>query len=309
MRNVCALMLLLAPCDAAIAELFLCASDSIRVFADDAGPDDAPIRIIAGPSTGITECYDVALDVRNDEIYVATGSVNVFPAGASGNVAPIRQINAPSFACSVAVDFQTRELFVGSTGPTLSRYSRTASGMATPLATRTLSGADTPIALFVNRFRGEMTASAFSANTVYFFDPATFDTAPRPTLGLTAPRGLFADPVRDELFVAVADGVKVFGSNGLLHRTIGSELTNYWGVGITADAALWTTVKSQSQAVPDRMIAYVSTTQTIILAQLNQAAPPTKQARGIAISTAAGCGAGHVACDSLFWDGFQFRRD
>jgi DNA-binding beta-propeller fold protein YncE len=293
----------------AFAELFVCASDSVRVFADDAGPNDPPIRIIAGTSTGITECYDVALDIKNDELYVATGSVNVFPAGASGNVTPTRQINASTFACSVAVDFQTNELFVGSTGPVLSTYSRTASGMATPLVTKNLIGADTPIALFVNRFRSEMAASGFGSNTVYFFDPATLNPSARPTLGLTAPRGLFAGPAQDELFVAVPGGVKVFGWNGPLHRTIGSVPTSYWGIGITAGSELWATVKSQSQSMPDQMFAYLSTTQTAVLGQLNQAAPLTKEARGIAVSAAADCGAGHVACDSLFWDGFQFRRD
>jgi len=34
-----------------------------------------------------------------------------------------------------------------------------------------------------------------------------------------------------------------------------------------------------------------------------------KDANGIAVSRAAGCGAGHVACDSLFWNGFDSRRD
>ncbi len=302
-------MLFVALCDPACAELFVCASDSIRVFADNAGPNDPPIRIIAGPSTGITECYDVALDIKNDELYVANGSVKVFAASASGDVAPVRQITASTFACAVAVDFQTNQLFVGSTGPVLSIYSRTASGMATPLVTKNLTGEDTPIALFVNRFRSQMAVSGFGSNTVYFFDPATLDPSPRPTLGLTAPRGLFAGPAQDELFVAVSGGVKVFGWDGPLHRTIATLATTYWGVGITADAALWTTVKSPSSTSADPLIAFLSTGPTTLLGQINQAAPLTKEARGIAVSAAAGCGAGHVACDSVFWDGFQSRRD
>lgn len=296
-------------CNPARAEVFVCAVDSIRVFADDAGPNDAPIRIITGPNTTISGCFDVALDIRHDEIYVADGAVKVFPAGTSGNVAPTRQIISDTYASSVAVDFQTNELFVGGPGPMLIKFNRAATGQATPLLSKTLTGADTPISLFVNRFHDEIALSGYVNGNVYFVDPATFDPTPHPTLGVTGARGVFASPTDDELFVGAPGGVQVYGWYTDLHRVISSAPTNAYGIGIATDSVLWAAFKGTNSGDPDQLISYRSTGTTEIFSEIKNVAPASSEARGIAVSRAVGCGAGHVECDSLFWDGFQFRRN
>jgi DNA-binding beta-propeller fold protein YncE len=59
----------------------------------------APIRAIGGERTGLSGPMGVAIDSRNDEIWVTNYSDHsavVFPRTASGNVAPKRVIrNAP----------------------------------------------------------------------------------------------------------------------------------------------------------------------------------------------------------------------
>ena len=297
-------------CKPAYADIFVCAIDSVQVFADSAIATDPPIRTIAGSNAGITECYDLALDIKHDELYVADGpEIKIFQAGASGNVAPIRRIgDSALFMCSVAVDFQTDEVFAGSIGPTLVKFARTASGPTTPLLSKTLTGADTPISIFVNRFHNEIAASGNSNGNVYFFDPGTFNATAHPTLNVAMAKGLFASSADDELFIAIPGGVQVYAWNGNPTRVIGTLPTSAWGIGITASSALWVTYKGSSVSDPDHMIVYSSTGPTQVLSQINTAAPLSKEAHGIAVSGAAGCGAGHVACDSLFWESFETRR-
>jgi sugar lactone lactonase YvrE len=80
------------------------AATSVAVFAPRPNGNVAPIRTLAGPNTGILGAADLALDPQGD-LYVANcGScmgfggaeaVLVFAPGASGNVAPIREITGP----------------------------------------------------------------------------------------------------------------------------------------------------------------------------------------------------------------------
>lgn len=310
-RAGCCVVLLAAFSRPAGAEVFVCAVDSVQVFADNAVATDPPIRTIAGSNAGIGGCYDLALDLRHDELYVADGpEIKIFQAGASGNVAPVRRIgDSALFMCSVAVDFQTDEVFAGSVGPTLAKFARTASGETTPLLSKTLTGADTPISLFVNRFHNEIAASGYNGGNVYFFDPSTFNATAHPVLNVAMAKGLFGSVDDDELFIAIPGGVQVYAWNGNPQRTIGTLATNAWGIGITANSALWVTYKGSSASDTDHLIAYSSTGPTQILAQINTAAPLSKEARGIAVTGATGCGAGHVACDSVFWESFETRRE
>jgi hypothetical protein len=75
----------------------------VTVYAAGANGDVAPINIISGSNTGLIGSLGIALDDRRD-IFVANqiggssglGSVTVYAANASGNVAPIRTISGPS---------------------------------------------------------------------------------------------------------------------------------------------------------------------------------------------------------------------
>ncbi|MFL5496642.1 MAG: NHL repeat-containing protein [Gemmatimonadales bacterium] len=66
---------------------------SVTVYGPDANGDARPLRIIAGPSTGLAAPAAVALDAA-DTLYVANaaGSVTVYEPRATGNAAPVRTI-------------------------------------------------------------------------------------------------------------------------------------------------------------------------------------------------------------------------
>ena len=80
-------------------------TDQVTVYAAGANGNVAPIRTIKGPATKLMSPSGIALDANNN-IYVVSGtftdkggtldSVNVYAAGANGNVAPIRTISGPN---------------------------------------------------------------------------------------------------------------------------------------------------------------------------------------------------------------------
>jgi hypothetical protein len=68
---------------------------SVTVFSRDADRDARPLRLIAGPATGLRAPSAVALD-RFDTLYVAnTGAITVYAPKANGNVRPVRAIQPP----------------------------------------------------------------------------------------------------------------------------------------------------------------------------------------------------------------------
>ncbi len=87
--------------------LYVANGNNVLVFDASADGDAAPMRVIGGPHTGLSEDFALAVDtnglvyVGNAEPTLVHGHVNVFAAGASGNVAPIRVIT--SFEAGVPV--------------------------------------------------------------------------------------------------------------------------------------------------------------------------------------------------------------
>jgi hypothetical protein len=87
--------------------LYVANGDGVLVFSADADGNQPPIRTIAGNKTGISEDFALAVEpdglvyVGNAEPTLVHGHVNVFAAGANGNVPPIRVIT--SFAAGVPV--------------------------------------------------------------------------------------------------------------------------------------------------------------------------------------------------------------
>src|SRR5262245_37840199 len=64
---------------------------AILTFRGEANGDEAPLRVIQGPLTQITDPSRLGLDPTNNEILVPQGNrILVFPREANGNVAPIR---------------------------------------------------------------------------------------------------------------------------------------------------------------------------------------------------------------------------
>ncbi len=98
--------------------------DSVTVYRADADGDVAPIRILKGPRSMIKNPTGVALDLKNNELWVANfgnHSATVFPIDAAGDPVPKRVIrsgpaNAPSPMLSnphtIAYDTKRDELLV-----------------------------------------------------------------------------------------------------------------------------------------------------------------------------------------------------
>jgi hypothetical protein len=81
--------------------LYLSNGANVLVFAPSADGDVPPIRTIGGPSSGVSNTFDLAVG-PSGEVYVGNvlgdfspGNITVFPAGADGDVAAIRKISPP----------------------------------------------------------------------------------------------------------------------------------------------------------------------------------------------------------------------
>jgi hypothetical protein len=88
-------------------EIFVANGDSgIKVYARTASGNTAPVRVIAGASTGFNGVSEAAPDTVHNELAVANcnpGSVLIFALTANGDVAPTRTISAPRRASVVQV--------------------------------------------------------------------------------------------------------------------------------------------------------------------------------------------------------------
>lgn len=104
-------------------------NNSITVYPNAASGNAAPVRVIAGPRTGISNPGQLAEDGQNN-LYVANGkfgltsispAILVFAHGANGNVAPIRKIAGSktglNFVEGVTVDKRTGDIFVMDSEP------------------------------------------------------------------------------------------------------------------------------------------------------------------------------------------------
>lgn len=71
-------------------------AQAIVTFRGDAKGEEAPIRVLQGPSTRMRRPDQVAVDPIHNEMFVAEGdAILVFPRDANGDVAPIRVIEGP----------------------------------------------------------------------------------------------------------------------------------------------------------------------------------------------------------------------
>ena len=81
---------------------------TITIFDLDASGDVAPIRTIAGSSTGLQLPIGLAVD-HEGNVYTAdrlASTVSAFPPGSTGNIAPLRTLTATGMLApeTVAVD-------------------------------------------------------------------------------------------------------------------------------------------------------------------------------------------------------------
>src|SRR5262245_40283865 len=194
------------------------ADQSITVYGLGATGDITPLRVIAGPTTGLASPAGIALDAARGEIIVAnraSNSVTVYGRTASGDATPVRVLVGPDSALdnpwALALDTVNNELWVSNYFGGINVYSRTASGDAKPL--RTLNAAGGP-GFTVDPTRDEVVVGNFQSVDVYG-RTATGSAAPvRSFDGLFVGPGVYGvvvDPVNNEIVLAdVKSAIAVF---------------------------------------------------------------------------------------------------
>ncbi|MBI2817923.1 MAG: hypothetical protein HYX72_13390 [Acidobacteria bacterium] len=204
-------------------------AQAILTFRGGADGDEAPIRILQGPKTQLSDPERLALDPVHGEIFVpAIDRVLVFPRDGQGDVAPIRILEGPDTQLrgegNVAVDPVHNLLFMNGVARVPGRgrmgqvlvFDRTASGNAKPKAI--LRGPMTqidnpykmvvypPRKLLLVGIRTEHAASEDSFVGVWsIYD--TGNVSPRWTIGgpkgiLRQPRGITLDPKNKNVIIA-----------------------------------------------------------------------------------------------------------
>ena len=114
-------------------------SYAVLTFRGGADGEEAPIRVIQGPKTGLLFTDQLDVDPIHNEIYVSmrneNGVIHVFGRMANGNVAPIRILGGPDSGISggsVTGDPEHNLLLASGRGE-LRIFNRTDSGNAKPL--------------------------------------------------------------------------------------------------------------------------------------------------------------------------------
>jgi DNA-binding beta-propeller fold protein YncE len=110
-------------------------AQAIMFFRGAANGNEAPIRIIMGPKTGLRQFDKLSVDPVNDEVLVFHGGqVIVFDRRASGDVAPKRILSPKGMRINHAHVDPIRNLLVVGGGDEIWIFDRTAEGDAKPKA-------------------------------------------------------------------------------------------------------------------------------------------------------------------------------
>jgi hypothetical protein len=209
----------------AAGEIYVTSNDTVRTFARPAGGNTAPLRVIGGAATGLSDAQGIAVDTVHDEIFVANrtaNSITVYPRTATGNVAPIRTISGAATSLlnpiGLALDPVNDEIVVASNQGIghITTYPRTANGNVAPL--RNLSGPATGVTsvrnVLVDPVNDELYVSD-TFNLVRVFARAATGNAPPVrsiiggATGMGQPFGMALDLANNELFVANVSNASV----------------------------------------------------------------------------------------------------
>jgi DNA-binding beta-propeller fold protein YncE len=179
---------------------------AIAVFRKEASGNEPPIRLLQGNRTRLANPHGIALDSKNNLIFVANhGQVSSRPTReeAARGGEELRP-NEP-LSRGMAVPGSGRFL-----PPSINVYSRTASGDTPPV--RVIEGPKTqlnwPSGVVVDTRRGELFVANDTGNAVLVFrSDASGDVAPirvlqGPKTELDAPGGVFVDEKNNELWVS-----------------------------------------------------------------------------------------------------------
>ena len=201
---------------------------AILAFRGGADGEEAPVRYIQGPSTGLTYPNRLAVDPVHNEIFVPqTDKILVYPRDGNGDVAPLRALQGPDTLLetnAVAVDPVRNLLIVVSElpgepeTPRILIFNRTDNGNVKPRAIiggpksgfRRLSG---PFIVYPPRGwiilgdRGEGELASDTAYVGIWSVEDDGDVPPRWRIGgpkgvLQMPRGVAVNPKHKELIVS-----------------------------------------------------------------------------------------------------------
>ena len=218
-------------------ELFITVehTNAVVVYPKMAQGDEKPLRIIQGEHTGLEDPHGVAVDSRNQLLYVSNHgnarnpggaggafrppSITVYPLNGSGDAAPLRVIKGDAtkldWPAQIYLDAEKQELFVANDADDSVLVFRAASnGDAAPA--RMLKGPKTgiknPTGLFVDTKNNELVVSNMGNHSATIYPrSANGDIAPVRTIR-NAPKGKLAlaignpgaagyDSKRDEILV------------------------------------------------------------------------------------------------------------
>jgi 6-phosphogluconolactonase (cycloisomerase 2 family) len=194
----------------------------IAVFPRTANGTVAPTRVIEGLATRLSRSmHGVAVDSVNNEVLAPStmeDAVVVFPRTASGNAAPLRVIQGSltliNKAQGIAVDTVNNEIAVANEAavpPSITIYSRTATGNVAPLRVITSSVAITkPVGVFIDAVNNEILVddgTTGSESILVFPRLANGLTAPLRQIvgastGLFKVRQLVVDNTNNEILIA-----------------------------------------------------------------------------------------------------------
>jgi len=176
-------------------------NNSITVYARTANGNTAPLRTLAGDSTGLAQPVGIFVDTVHNELVVANlnGSITVYARTASGNTAPLRPLaTGLQTLAGIVVDTVHDELVVVNfNSASITVYPRTASGNTRRL--RTLAGDSTglngPMGIVVDTVQDELVVVANFDSISVFAGTAGGNTAPLRTLvggstGLSGPAAI-----------------------------------------------------------------------------------------------------------------------
>lgn len=193
--------------DEAAKELFLTVQhdNAIVVFNKSAKGVEAPLRVVQGDHTGLADPHGMALDTRNNLLYVT-------------NHGSTHQVRPPAPGARRREDIAgwplTRDDAVPGSGkilpPSITVYAKDAKGDAAPL--RTIAGPKTqmdwPTGIAVDPERNEIYVANDGGNSILVFDSsARGDATPirvlkGPKSLVSNPTGVFLDKANNELWVA-----------------------------------------------------------------------------------------------------------
>jgi len=170
--------------DEAAQELYLTVQHppQVVVYRKTAKGEDRPLRILAGDQTKLEDAHGIAIDTKNNLMFVANHGATSSPRGSSGRFDP----------------------------PSITVYPLKASGDTAPI--RTIVGPKTqmnwPALMYLDQQRGELYVANDMADSILVFRATdSGDAAPTRVIkgsktGLKNPTGVFLDAKNDELWIS-----------------------------------------------------------------------------------------------------------